>query len=88
MTMTKKRVLKNRLLLLIQERERAMGRRVKLKDLSSFVGITNHTVTSWIRNEVRKYEAQIVEGFCDYFDCDIGDLLYFEYVEVEAEEEA
>jgi putative transcriptional regulator len=86
--MTKKRVLKNRLLLLIQERERAMGRRVKLKDLSSFVGITNHTVTSWIRNEVRKYEAQIVEGFCDYFDCDIGDLLYFEYVEVEAEEEA
>lgn len=79
----KKRVLKNRLLILIQERERQINRRVKLKDLASFVGVTNHTVTSWIRNEVRKYEAQIVEGFCDYFDCDLADLLYFELVEVE-----
>lgn len=81
----KKRVLKNRLLILIQERERKMSRRIKLKDLASFVGVTNHTVTSWIRNEVRKYEAQIVEGFCDYFDCDLVDLLYFELVEVEEE---
>jgi DNA-binding Xre family transcriptional regulator len=79
----KKRVLKNRLLILIQERERKMGRRVKLKDLASFVGVTNHTITSWIRNDVRKYEAHIIEGFSDYFDCDVGDLLYFEMVEVE-----
>jgi len=79
----KKRVLKNRLLILIQERERKIGRRVKLKDLASFVGVTNHTITSWIRNDVRKYEAHIIEGFCDYFDCDVGDLLYFEMVEVE-----
>ncbi|MBZ0305472.1 MAG: helix-turn-helix transcriptional regulator [Anaerolineae bacterium] len=78
-----KRILKNRLLILIQERERKINRRVKLKDLASFVGVTNHTVTSWIRNDVRKYEAQIIEGFCDYFDCELADLLYFEYVEGE-----
>ena len=78
-----KRVLKNRLLILIQERERTINRRIKLKDLATFVGVTNHTITSWIRNEVRKNEAQIVEGFCDYFDCDVADLLYFERVEVE-----
>jgi len=81
----KKRVLKNRLLILIQERERTINRRIKLKDLASFVGITNHTVTSWIRNDVRKYEAQIIEGLCDYFDCDVSDLLYFEIAEVEHE---
>lgn len=82
-----KRILKNRLLVLIQEREKKYSRRVKLKDLAEFVGITNQTVTSWIRNEVRKYEAHIIEGFCDYFDCDVADLLYFEYVEVEPTEE-
>lgn len=81
----KKRVLKNRLLILIQERERSISRRIKLKDLASFVGVTNHTVTSWIRNDVRKYEAQIIEGFCDYFDCDIADLLYFEMQETDPE---
>lgn len=34
-------------------------------------------------NEARKYEAQIVEGFCDHFDCDPADLLYFELVETD-----
>jgi DNA-binding Xre family transcriptional regulator len=81
--MTKQRVLKNKLLLLIQERERQINRRIKLKDLAESVDVTNHTVTSWLRNDVRKYEAGIIEGFCNYFDCDIGDLLYFEYVEVD-----
>lgn len=84
----KKRVLKNRLLILIQEREQKISRRIKLKDLAEFVGVTNHTITSWIRNDVRKYEAHIVEGFCDYFDCDINDLLYFEMVDVEPSTEA
>ena len=84
----KKRVLKNRLLVLIQERERKINRRIKLKDLASFVGVTNHTITSWIRNDVRKYEAQIIEGFCDYFDCDLADLLYFEMVDVEDDGES
>lgn len=79
----KKRILRNHLLELIQERERKINRRVKLKDLAEFVGITNHTVTSWIRNDVRKYEAHIIEGFCDYFGCDISDLLYFEMVEAD-----
>jgi DNA-binding Xre family transcriptional regulator len=79
----KKRVLKNRLLTLIQAREQKISRRVKLKDLAEFVGVTHHTIASWIRNDVRKYEAHIIEGFCDYFDCDVGDLLYFEMVEVE-----
>jgi DNA-binding Xre family transcriptional regulator len=79
----KQRKVRNRLLELIQERERKINRRIKLKDLASFVGVTNHTISSWIRNDVRKYEAQIIEGFCDYFDCEIGDLLYFEMVEAE-----
>lgn len=80
----KKRVLRNRLLELIQERERKMSRRIKLKDLASFVGVTNHTITSWVRNDVRKYEAHIIEGFCDYFDCDLADLLYFEWAETDS----
>jgi DNA-binding Xre family transcriptional regulator len=79
----KKRVLRNRLLTLIQAREQKINRRVKLKDLAEFVGVTNNTITSWMRNDVRKYEAHIIEGFCDYFDCDVGDLLYFEMVDVE-----
>ncbi|MDZ4763655.1 MAG: helix-turn-helix transcriptional regulator [Chloroflexota bacterium] len=86
MTQAKQRVLKNRLLILIQEQECKQNRRIKLKDLAEFVDVTNHTITSWIRNDVRKYEAHIVEGLCSYFNCDVGDLLYFEYVEVDVDQ--
>ena len=79
----KKRILKNRLLILIQERERKIGRRIKMKDLADFAGVTYPTLRSWTQNDVRKYEAQIIEGFCEYFDCDVADLLYFEWEEVE-----
>jgi DNA-binding Xre family transcriptional regulator len=80
-----KRVLRNRLLSLIQDRERIINRRVKSKDLAEFVGVKNHTITSWVRNDVRKYEAHIIEGICDYFDCDVADLLYFDTIEISDE---
>lgn len=85
MTTAKKRVLKNRLLILIQERERKINRRVKLKDIAEFAEISNHTVTNWLRNKTTIYDGKTIERLCDYFNCDIGDLLYFDYEEVEVD---
>lgn len=83
----KQRKIRNRLLELIQERERKIGRRLKQHDLAQFCGVNDHTIINWIRNETTRYEAQTLERLCDYFDCDIADLLYFEIVEVEANAE-
>jgi DNA-binding Xre family transcriptional regulator len=79
----KQRVVRNRLMELIQERERKMGRRVKQRDIAQFVGVADHTITHWIRNEVTKFESDIITGLCDYFDCEINDLLYIETIEYE-----
>lgn len=79
----KQRRVKNRLLELIQERERKIGRRVKQHDIAVFVGVSDHTIINWIRNETTKFDGQTIERLCDYFDCDIADLLYFEVVEVD-----
>jgi hypothetical protein len=69
----KKRKMKNRLLELIQERERTIGRRVKQRA----------TIINWIRNDVSRFESRVVERLCEYFNCDVGDLLYFEWVEAD-----
>lgn len=82
----KQRKVRNRLLELIQARERQIGRRVKQHDIATFVGVSDHTIINWIRNETNRYEGQIIERLCDYFDCEISDLLYFEWVEVEEDE--
>jgi DNA-binding Xre family transcriptional regulator len=82
----KQRKIKNRLLELIQERERQTRRRIKQKEIAEFVGVAEHTIINWIRNDnISRLESRMVEKLCDYFDCELNDLLYFEYVEVEDE---
>ena len=78
----KQRIVRNRLLELIQERERKIGRRVKQHDIAQFVGVSDHTIINWIRNETSKFDGEIIARLCDYFDCDLADLLYFEMVDV------
>jgi DNA-binding Xre family transcriptional regulator len=72
---------RNRLLELVTEHERQIGRRMRLKDIAEYIGVANHTITSWMRNEVSRFDDVMVVGLCNYFDIDIGDLLYFEYEE-------
>lgn len=80
----RQRKLKNRLLELIHQRESQIGRRIKQHDIAQFAEVRDHTITAWIHNEVTRFDARVVERLCDYFQCDVGDLLYFEesYVDV------
>jgi DNA-binding Xre family transcriptional regulator len=78
----KQRKIKNRLLELMQERERQTRRRIKQHEIAQFVGVADHTIMNWIRNDnISRLESRMVEKLCDYFDCELNDLLYFEYVE-------
>lgn len=79
----KQRTVRNRLLELMQERERKIGRRLKQHDIAEFVGVSDHTIINWIRNDVTKFDGQTIARLCDYFNCELSDLLYFEMVEVE-----
>jgi DNA-binding Xre family transcriptional regulator len=72
---------RNRLLELVTEHERQIGQRMRLKDIAEYIGVASHTITSWMRNEVSRFDDVMVVGLCNYFDIDIGDLLYFEYEE-------
>jgi DNA-binding Xre family transcriptional regulator len=74
----RKRVVKNRLLELIQAKERKIGRRVKQHDIAEFAEVSDHTIIAWIRNEVSRFDGKLVANLCDYFDCELSDLLYFE----------
>lgn len=71
------RKLRNKLLFLMTEKERLEGRRIRQKEIAEAIDVAAHTVGSWIRNDVTKFEAYVVERLCDYFQCDVSDLLYF-----------
>lgn len=73
--------LRNRLLILVHEKERREGRRVRQSEIAKAIGVTNHTIGNWIRNDVTKFEAHVIEGLCAYFACQVGDLLVLEDVD-------
>lgn len=75
------RRLKNKVLMLLTEKERKEHRRIKQSEIAKAIRVSPNTVTSWIRNDVTKFEAYVVERLCDYFECDVSDLLYFEETE-------
>jgi putative transcriptional regulator len=72
------RKIKNRLFELIREKELKTGRRITQKAIAEFAGVSEHTMINWLRNDMTRYETNVVERICDYFDCDLCELLYFE----------
>jgi DNA-binding Xre family transcriptional regulator len=73
--------LRNRFLVLLHEKERKLDRRITQKEIAQETGISAHTIGSWVRNEVTKFEAPILARLCEYFECQVGDLLYLEEIE-------
>lgn len=71
---------------LIQERELKIGRQIEQSDIAEFVGVSEQTIIDWIRNEATSFDVETIELMCDYFDCDLCDLLYSEMVDVDESE--
>jgi putative transcriptional regulator len=72
------RRVKNRLFDLIRQKELKEGRRITQKEIAEFAGVTEHTIINWIRNKTTRYDTLVIERVCDFFACDLCDLLYFE----------
>lgn len=70
--------LKNRVFFLLTEKERALGHRIKQSEVAEAVGVAQHTIAGWMKNEVTKFEAHVLIGLCNYFNCKIEDLIYIE----------
>jgi DNA-binding Xre family transcriptional regulator len=70
--------LRNRFFVLLTEKERQENRRITQTEIADRLGISIQTVGRWLRNEVDRFDAPVVEKFCDYFGCEVGDLLYID----------
>ncbi len=48
------------------------------QELAHAIGVSENTITNWMYNDVTKFQAEIIERLCAYFECGLCDLLYFE----------
>jgi DNA-binding Xre family transcriptional regulator len=72
---------RNRLFLLLNEKERQLGRSITQTELAEELHVTNSIISRWMRNKVERFDAPMIEKLCAYFNCQVGDLLYIEEVE-------
>lgn len=70
--------LKNRLLYLVTEWERANNKRVSQAELARELGISYNALIRWLNNDVERFDAPIIERLCEHFGVEVGDLLYID----------
>lgn len=68
--------IRNRVLFLLTEKERREKRRIKRAELVRSLNLTPNTVSSWMNDDVTKFEDQVVIKWCEYFNCKLEDLIY------------
>jgi len=78
-------MIKNHFLSLYADKEKREGRFITQKQAAQELGVTAHTVGSWLRASekqnpvlLRQIDARTLEKICVWLSCDVGDLLTLE----------
>ena len=68
--------LKNRLFDLLRDKEKREQRRITQSEIARAIGVMPSTINGWIQQESRRLDEHVVVGLCEYFGCELDDLLY------------
>ncbi len=60
---------------LLREKEEKENRTLTIQTIAKETGLNYATVSNWIKNRVDRAELTTIAIFCDYLQCDTGDLL-------------
>lgn len=65
----------NRLKILLAEKENREGRKITYETVQNETGISPSTLVGFANNRVTRFDEVTLVKLCEYFNCDIGDLL-------------
>jgi DNA-binding Xre family transcriptional regulator len=53
----------------------AREKRVSKRSLAEQLGISRYTIYALAENKLDQYPRNVIESLCNFFECDVGDLL-------------
>lgn len=68
---------RNRLKILIAEKEISDGRNYSYADIQAATGVAVSTLVDWTRGRSRHYAGETIAALCHFFGCKPGDLLEY-----------
>lgn len=70
-----RRKVSNRLKVLIAEKEIREHRKITYRQIAQETGIATSTLVAYAQRTVNRYDSQTLEALCEYFNCEISDIL-------------
>jgi putative transcriptional regulator len=68
-------MIKNRLAILMAENDLRT-----MIELSNKTGLDKNTISNWYNQKVTRFSADTLEVLCEFFDCQVGDILIYEKI--------
>lgn len=69
--------MRNRLQTLIGLKGDAENRRIDVRTLSDETGVSRQTIYSWLDHKTQRFDAPVLNAFCKYFRCGVGELIEY-----------
>lgn len=69
------KVVRSNLDVLIAQRKQRDGKRITLRSIAQELEISRYTIYAFANNTLTEYPKEIIEKLCNYFACDVGELL-------------
>lgn len=70
--------MRNRLLVLMGEKQARDAKPINASTVARETGLTRQAVHKWLNNEITQFNDSTIEKLCEFFNCEIGDLLYID----------
>lgn len=71
--------MKNRLLELIQAKQDKERRIITASQIARESRVHRFTINNWLSGEIKRIDQDTAEKLCRYFECDLSDLVYFDW---------
>ncbi len=73
--------MKSNFLVLLAQKQQREGKRQSLRQVAVETGVKPYTIYGFANNTLKEYPADAIARLCDYFGCEVGDLLQIEEVQ-------
>ncbi len=77
--------MRSNLRVLVAQKAQRERRRISLRTVIEETGVNKHTIYGMASDTLREYPADALAKLCDYFECDLGTLLFVEDVPQETQ---
>ncbi len=71
----RRRQLRIKLFELKRLKELEIGREITQVEIATVAGISERAISSWMNDNITRYDKDTLEKLCHFFDCGINELL-------------